>query len=95
MRKLFNSRFGSVYALYLIFITVSFVTRLILFAYSFSQFSKSIWEIAKSFGTGLFFDTIAFGYFMIPFVLVTLLVPHKFAKKKVTKYITYTFRWQP
>jgi len=91
MRKLFNSRFGSVYALYLIFITVSFVTRLILFTYSFSQFSKSIWEITKSFATGLFFDTIAFGYFMIPFVLVTLLVPHKFAKKKVTKYITYTF----
>lgn len=89
MRKLFNSRFGSIYALYLIFITVSFVTRLILFAYSFSQFSKSIWEITKSIGTGLFFDTIAFGYFMIPFVLVTLFVPHKLAKKKIVKYITY------
>lgn len=90
MKKLFNSRFGSIYALYLIFIAVSFVTRLILFAYSFSQFSKSIWEITKSFGTGLFFDTIAFGYFMIPFVLVTLFVPHKLAKKKIVKYITYT-----
>ena len=82
MRKLFNTRFGSIYALYLIFIAVSLVSRLVLLAYSFPQFSKSIWEIAKSFGTGLFFDTIAFGYFMIPFVLVTLLVPHKLAKKK-------------
>ncbi len=91
MKKIFSSRFSSVYALYLIFISVSFVTRLILFTYSFSQFSKSIWEIGKSICTGLFFDTIAFGYFMIPFVLVTLLVPHKLAKLKLTKYITYTF----
>lgn len=91
MKKFINSRFGSIYALYLIFIAVSFVTRLVLFAYSFPQFSKSIWEITKSFGTGLLFDTVAFGYFMIPFVLVTLLVPHKLAKKKIIKYVTVTF----
>ncbi len=91
MKKFFNSRFGSIYLLYLIFISVSFLTRLVLFFYSFSQFSKSVWEIVKSVSTGLFFDTIAFGYFMIPFVLVTLLVPHKLAKKKIVKYITYTF----
>ena len=28
---------------------------------------------------------------MIPFVLVTLLVPHKLASKKISKYLAYTF----
>lgn len=91
MKKLFSGRFGGVLMLYIIFVAISFVTRIVLFIYSFSQFSKSIWEILKSFTVGVFFDTIAYGYFMIPFVLVTLFVPHKLASKKISKYLAYTF----
>jgi len=91
MKKLFSGRFSGVFMLYLIFISISFITRIVLLAYSFSQFSRGPWELIKSFTVGVFFDTIAFGYFMIPFVLVTLLVPHKLASKKISKYLAYTF----
>jgi phosphoglycerol transferase MdoB-like AlkP superfamily enzyme len=91
MNKIFKGRFGTIYALALVFFISSLITRVVLLFYAHSVMSYNIWELVKSFAVGFFFDIIAFGYFMIPFLLITILIPAKIARTAVYRGLTWFF----
>ncbi len=91
MKKLFKGRFGTLYALCCIFLFLSFISRVVLYGYAHSVASFNIWEMIKSFTVGFFFDVIAFGYFMLPFVFFTIIVPPMLAKTKVYRGLVWFF----
>ena len=91
MKNLFKGRFGTIYALCCIFLILSFVSRIVLYGYAHSVASFNIWEIIKSFSVGFFFDVIAFGYLMLPFILFTILIPPIIAKTKVYRALVWFF----
>jgi len=69
----------------LIFIVISFISRIALLSYSFSMASTESTELLKLFVTGLFYDVITYFYFIIPFVLYLFIIPTKIFNTKVHK----------
>ncbi len=85
LRTKFDSYFGGILLLYLIFIAISFISRTILLSMSFADVSLNPLHLLWSYLGGLFMDTIAFSYFMIPFVLFLMFVPVQLMSVKVRK----------
>lgn len=73
---------------FIIFVSISFVTRFVLLGYSFSSVDTSIVELLKLFMTGLFYDVVAYFYYIIPFVIYLLVVPTKIFNSKLHKFIS-------
>ena len=69
----------------LIFIVISFISRITLLSYSFSMVSTDSTEFFKLLVTGLFYDVITYFYFIIPFVLYLFIIPTKIFNKKFHK----------
>lgn len=91
-KKVFQSRFGGILLLYLVFISISFASRVVLMLMSVSDVSFSPFSILWSYGAGLFMDTVAFSYFMIPFVLFLTFVSDRFFNSvfhRIFAYIAY------
>ncbi len=86
-----NNRFGGIFLLYIIFIAISFVSRTVLLSMSFHDVNLGVGGLLWAYGVGLFFDTIAFSYFMIPYVLFSTFISYKFYSSNVYKWITYVF----
>lgn len=78
MNGILKSRFGGILVLYLIFTTISFISRTILLFISFHEVSFNPVNLIWSYGAGLFMDTVAFSYFSIPFVIFLALVSDRF-----------------
>ena len=78
MIKALKNRFGGIVLLYVIFISLSFISRNVLLGMSYSEVNTSFLSILRFYSLGLFFDTVAFTYFMIPFVLFLIFVTDKF-----------------
>jgi len=74
LKKILNSRFGGILLLYLVFISISLISRTVLLSMSFKDISFNPMNIIWSYGAGLFMDTVAYSYFMIPFVLFLMFV---------------------
>jgi phosphoglycerol transferase MdoB-like AlkP superfamily enzyme len=92
LKKILRSRFGGLLVLYFVFISISFLSRIVLLSLSFHQISFTPWNILWSFVAGLFMDTVACSYFMIPFVLVLTFIPDRLfnsAAHKVFAYLIY------
>ena len=89
MIKGLKSRFGGVILLYCVFIIVSFVSRTVLLGMSFGEVNTGIFSLLRVYLTGLFFDTVAFSYFMIPFVIFLMFVPDRFFNSKFNKWFAY------
>ncbi|MDA9555776.1 LTA synthase family protein, partial [Pelobium sp.] len=90
-KSLLNKRFGAVFLLYLIIISIAFVTRVALLVKSSANFDWSLVNILGVFAIGLFYDTIMASYFCIPLVLYIWLMPTKFFKAKNHRFILYGF----
>ena len=84
MRHTF-SRYRLLIYFALIFIVISFISRITLLSYSFSMVSTNITELVKLFLTGLFYDIVTYFYFIIPFVLYLFIVPSKIFNTKIHK----------
>lgn len=91
MKRLFGHRVGGLVLLYCLLVGIAFCARLVLLLYSFSEISTSLPELFKTFGTALFFDTVTFSYFMLPFWLFEVLMPLKLVQTKTYKVLTYIF----
>ncbi|SFB72808.1 Phosphoglycerol transferase MdoB [Flexibacter flexilis DSM 6793] len=91
MKRLFGHRLGGLLLLYCLLVSIAFFSRLVLLVYSFSEISTSLGELLKTFGTALFFDTVTFSYFMLPFWLFEVLMPLKVVQTKTYKVLTYVF----
>lgn len=89
LKKFLQSRFGGILLLYLVFIFLSFISRTVLFILSFGAASLHPLSILWSYGAGLFMDTVAYGYFMIPFVLFLTLVPDRFFNSALHRRMAY------
>lgn len=87
--KFFSNRFGSILVLWVVFMAVSFVTRLVFATLAWESLDASVWGIVKSFVVGTFFDIVAFGYFMLPFILFVLFMPLKTVQKHWYRWATY------
>lgn len=87
----FNNRFGGILLMYLIFIIISFISRTVLLGMSFHDVNLGISGLLWAYGVGLFFDTVAFSYFMIPYVLFILFIPYRFYNTLVYRWVVYFF----
>jgi len=91
-KRILHSRFGGIVLLYLVFISTSFVSRIVLTLMSIKDVSFNPFSIIWSYGAGLLMDTVAFTYFMIPFVLFLMFVSDRFfnsAFHRIFAYVAY------
>lgn len=77
LKKILHSRFGAILMLYLIFISISLVSRTVLLLMSFGEVSLNPLSFLWSYSGGLFMDSVAFSYFMIPYVLFLTFIPER------------------
>ena len=92
LKNILHRRFGGILLLYLVFISISLVSRTVLLSMSFKDVSFNPLIIIWSYGAGLFMDTVAFSYFMIPFVLFLMIVSDRFfnsAFHRIFAYVAY------
>ena len=88
-KKVLHGRFGGILLLYLVFIGISFISRIVLLSMSLGNVSLNPLNLIWSFVSGLFMDTVAFSYFMIPSVLFLTFVSDKYFNSSINKKITY------
>ncbi|MDP3914877.1 MAG: sulfatase-like hydrolase/transferase [Bacteroidota bacterium] len=89
-KKILNGRFGGILLLYMVFISVSFISRTVLLSMSFTDVSINLFNILWSYGAGLFMDTVAFSYFMIPFVLFLTFISDRIFNSAIHKWVAYS-----
>ena len=90
MKRILNTRFGGVLLLYILFVVISLISRSVLFGMSASEVNTSIFSLLRFYLIGLFFDTVAFSYFMIPFVIFLMFVTDKFFNSGFHKWFAYS-----
>ncbi len=91
LQKIFSKRFGPVFLLYLIIITLAFITRTALLIKSSPGFDWTFLNLIGVYFIGLFYDTVLAGYFCIPLVLYIWLMPNKIFRKNWQRIILYGY----
>ena len=91
LRKILHDRFGGILLLYVVFISISLISRTVLLSISLVDVSLNPLNLFWSYGAGLFMDSVAFSYFMIPFVLFLTFVSDRFFNSILHKKITIAF----
>ena len=89
LKKIFHSRFGGILLLYIVFISIAFISRTNLLFQSIREVSLNPLNIIWSYAAGLFMDTVAYSYFMIPFVLFLMFIPDRFFNSVIHKGFAY------
>jgi len=89
LKKILHSRFGGILLLYIVFISISVVSRTILLSMSFKDVSFNPLNIIWSYGAGLLMDTVAYSYFMIPFVLFQMFASDRIFNSSVHRILAY------
>jgi phosphoglycerol transferase MdoB-like AlkP superfamily enzyme len=72
---------------FLIFLLISAISRSTLLFYSISNVDSSFIELLKLFVVGLFYDVVAYFYYIIPFVVYLFLIPTKIFNSKIHKIV--------
>jgi phosphoglycerol transferase MdoB-like AlkP superfamily enzyme len=73
---------------FFLFLFVSFFVRIVLLAYSFTNIDTDIIVLFKLFAIGFLYDTVAYFYYIIPFVIYLFLIPSKLFNSKIHKIIS-------
>lgn len=89
LKKILHNRFGGIMLLYIVFISIAFISRTNLLFQSISEVSLNPLNIIWSYGAGLFMDTVAYSYFMIPFVLFLMFMPDRFFNSVIHRGFAY------
>jgi len=89
MKKGFKTRFGGIILLFIVFVIISFTSRTVLLGMSFSEVNTGIFSLLRVYAIGLFFDSVAFSYFIIPYVLFLIFVPDRFFNSTFHKWFAY------
>lgn len=84
-----KTRYGGILLLFIVFVIISFVIRTVLLGMSVSEVNTGIFSLLRVYFIGLFFDTVAFSYFMIPFVIFLMFVPDRFFNSGFHKWFAY------
>ena len=88
LKKVLHSRFGGILLLYVVFTGIAFISRTVLLFMSLGNVSLNPLNVLWAYGAGLFMDTVAFSYFMIPFVLFLTFISDRFFNSPLYKKIT-------
>lgn len=88
--RISSHRYGPVFLLVLLLLTLSFLTRLLLLIKTFPNVDVSLLHLTGIFFIGLFFDLINAGYFIIPFVFYLWLIPQKLFAHPAQRFVLYT-----
>jgi len=80
-----KNRFRFISNFLMIFLTISFLTRVVLGIVTINQIDRSLIELSKVFGIGLFYDLITFSYYIIPFVIYLIVIPTRVFNSKFHK----------
>ncbi len=87
-----QNRFGVLVLFIIVFVAVSFLTRLFLLTISIKEVNLTVGRFAGIFGIGLFFDIVTALYYCIPLTLFLMLVPGKLLKTRVLRWlVTFGF----
>lgn len=89
LKKILHGRFGGILILYIVFISISFLSRIVLLGMSFHEVSLNPLNILWSFLAGLFMDTVTYTYFMIPFVLFLTIMPNRLFNTVIHRGLAY------
>ena len=84
-----KTRFGGIILLFIVFVIISFISRTVLLGMSVSEVNTGIFSLLRVYFVGLFFDTVAFSYFLIPFVIFLMFVPNRFFNSGFHKWFAY------
>ena len=90
-KKGLKNRFGGILLVYILFVGISFLSRTVLFGMSFGEVNTGIFSLLNFYLLGLFFDTVAYSYFIIPFVIFLMLVSDRFLHSPFYKWMAYFF----
>jgi len=93
LKKLLHNRFGFINLIFIIFLIISAITRTTLLFKSIDSVDLNIIQIFEIYLVGVVNDLAAISYFVIPIVIYLLLVPKKYFKHKIHKYMTYSFTY--
>ncbi|HWI40492.1 MAG TPA: sulfatase, partial [Verrucomicrobiae bacterium] len=85
--RFFRNQFFSLYLLLLVFVIVSTLTRIMLLVKAFRSVHPGPLLLGKIFGVGLVYDLTTFTYFAMPFALAVVLLPHRFCRSRIGKFI--------
>ncbi|MBF0260944.1 MAG: sulfatase-like hydrolase/transferase [Magnetococcales bacterium] len=81
--RLLASRFGALHLFILLFLVLSFVTRVILSVKTFDTLDPSLINLVMIEASGLLFDTLAAFYFSIPLILYLIALPDRILRHPV------------
>jgi len=84
-----KTRFGGIILLYIVFVAIAFLSRTVLLIMSVSEVNIGIFSLFRIYSLGLFFDTVTYSYFMIPFVIFLMFVPNRFFNSGFHKWFAY------
>lgn len=91
MKKFFNSRFSLLFSVGLLYVTLSFLTRVVFLIWSASDVDFNFIYILRAFLTGLGFD-IAIGLsFLLLYAVYLLLFPERWIGSLADKILTYCY----
>jgi glucan phosphoethanolaminetransferase (alkaline phosphatase superfamily) len=83
IKKVTDSRYGILLWILVIFLLTAFLSRSVLLGLSWPVIDTGIHSLSKIYLVGLFFDLVAFTYFMIPIVLILLFLPDRFLTRGI------------
>jgi len=90
MIKGLRTRFGGIILLFIVFVIISFVSRTVFLGMSVHDVNIGFFSLLRVYLIGLFFDSVAFSYFMIPFVIFLMFVTDHFFNSGFHKWFAYT-----
>jgi len=93
MQEKSYNRFTFITLVFIIFLSISVITRSVLLIKAINTVDLSFIYILKIYLVGAFYDFVTVSYIIIPFVLYLLVLPKKLFNHKIHKYITYIFTY--
>lgn len=93
MKTISQHRFRFISLTFLLFFLVSALTRTVLLIQSSDMIDFSLLNIIEIYLIGGLYDLVATSYLVIPFVVYLFLLPERFWKHKINRYMTYLFTY--
>ena len=72
----------------IVFLGISFISRTVLLLYSFPLINSSVTELFNLYIVGLFYDIVAYFYYIILFVIYLFIIPSRVFNSKIHKIIS-------
>ena len=91
IEKIFSHRYGGILLLYILFLVVSFLTRVVLFVKSYDVVDWSLWGFVGVFLCGFLYDFVTVSYWSVPVLLYLMFLPDVIFQTRVHRGLTLAF----